>query len=71
MARSRLVPVSDQLSIPRLELMAALTGVRLMEFVRQSLELSLGSRAEQWRYICVRWNPADFGTRGMSLSTLT
>ena len=41
MARSSLAPVSDQLSIPLLKLMAALTGDRLMEFVRQSLNLSL------------------------------
>ena len=106
MARSRLAPVSEQLSIPRLELMAALTGVRLMEFIRESLDLSLPtvcywtdsmdalfwitsvkprrvfvenrvaailrlSRTDQWRHVRGDQNPADLGTRGMSLSALT
>ena len=106
MARSRLAPLSAQLSIPRLELMAALIGARLMEFVRQSLGVSSPlvrfwtdsmdvlfwitsqkprrvfvdnrvvailrlSSAGQWRHVRGELNPADLGTRGMSLAALT
>ena len=39
MAKGRLAPLEPNLTIPRLELMAALIGVRLMEFVRESLRL--------------------------------
>ena len=39
MAKSRLAPVSPVLTIPRLELMGALIGARLMNFVQESLVL--------------------------------
>ena len=39
MAKGRLAPLDPNLTIPRLELMAALIGVRLMEFVRSTLKL--------------------------------
>ncbi|XP_043242087.1 uncharacterized protein LOC122391851 isoform X2 [Amphibalanus amphitrite] len=39
-ARARLAPLKPVLTIPRLELMAALTGARLMDFVRESLNLA-------------------------------
>ena len=103
--RSRLAPLSTQLSIPRLELMAALIGSRLMDFVRKTLNLtsptvffwtdsmdvlfwiSCGkprkifvenrvaailqlTRADQWRHVRGEDNPADLGTRGLSLKAL-
>ncbi|XP_043209416.1 uncharacterized protein LOC122374634 isoform X2 [Amphibalanus amphitrite] len=104
-ARSRLAPLSTQLTIPRLELMGALIGARLMDFVRKSLNMSSPtvyfwtdsmdviywiscgrprklfvenrvsailqlSRADQWRHVRGEENPADLGTRGMSLESL-
>ncbi|XP_043223735.1 uncharacterized protein LOC122382456 isoform X1 [Amphibalanus amphitrite] len=105
-AKSRLAPAASSLSVPRLELMAALIGCRLMDFVIRSLDLSnprvvywtdamdvlywldqrralkvfvrnrvtsilqLTSR-DNWRYVRGQDNPADLGTRGMSLSDLT
>ena len=106
MARGRLAPLSPSLTIPRLELMAALTGARLMQFVTESLALTSPSvtywsdstdvlhwlnrkkplkmfvenrvktvleltTADQWRYVRGSENPADLGTRGISLSSLT
>lgn len=105
MAKSRLAPLTPALSVPRLELMAALIGCRLMEFVQQSLNLIDPqvlywtdamdvlfwlssskqlkrfvqnrvtsilklSRVEQWRHVGGENNPADLGTRGMSLAAL-
>ena len=105
-ARSRLAPLSTRLTIPRLELVAALTGARLMDFVQKSLNLSSPtvvfwtdsmdvlywiscgrprklfvenrvsailqlSRANQWRHVRSEENPADLGTRGLSLGALT
>lgn len=105
MAKSRLAPVTPALSVPRLELMAALIGCRLMEFVRSSLGLDAPrvvywtdakdvlywisskkalklfvhnrvrtitemSSPEQWRHVRGEDNPADVGTRGMSLAAL-
>ncbi|XP_043240791.1 uncharacterized protein LOC122391174 [Amphibalanus amphitrite] len=105
MAKSRLAPVTPALSVPRLELMAALIGCRLMEFVRSSLSLDAPrvvywtdakdvlywisskralklfvhnrvkaitemSSPEQWRHVRGEDNPADIGTRGMSLAVL-
>ncbi|KAF0291508.1 hypothetical protein FJT64_001107 [Amphibalanus amphitrite] len=94
------------LSVPRLELMAALIGCRLMDLVRSALDLTeprvvywtdamdvlfwldqrramkvfvqnrvtsilqLTSR-DQWRHVRGQDNPADLGTRGLSLSELT
>ena len=104
-ARSRLAPLSAHMTIPRLELMAALTGTRLMAFVQESLKLvspsvffwtdstdvlywiSCGkprkvfvenrvaailkrSRIEQWHHVRGKQNPADLGTRGLSLAAL-
>ena len=103
MAKGRLAPLDPNLTIPRLELMAAVIGVRLMEFIRTSLELEnppvtywsdsidvlCWIRSEKprkvfvqnrlsairklsppgrWRYIRGAENPADLGTRGISLS---
>ena len=39
MAKGRLAPINPRLTIPRLELMAALIGVRLMSFIRNTLDL--------------------------------
>ena len=104
-AKSRLAPVASVLSIPRLELMAALISSRLMDFVRRSLDLTdvrvvywtdamdvlywldqrralkvfvqnrvssilqLTSR-DQWRHVRGPDNPADLGTRGLTMSEL-
>ena len=38
-AKSRLAPMDPNLTIPRLELMAALSGARLMHFIGESLGL--------------------------------
>ena len=104
-AKSRLAPLSPSLTIPRLELMAELIGVRLMRFVcsatglespsvvywtdsmdvlcwiRQSRpqktfvenrvrEISRLSSVDQWKHIEGSLNPADLGTRGVSLMKL-
>ncbi|KAF0294125.1 hypothetical protein FJT64_008179 [Amphibalanus amphitrite] len=105
-AKSRLAPAAPALSVPRLELMAALIGCRLMDLVRSALDLTeprvvywtdamdvlfwldqrrtmkvfvqnrvtsilqLTSR-DQWRHVRGQDNPADLGTRGLSLSELT
>ena len=104
-AKSRLAPAAPVLSVPRLELMAALIGCRLMDFVKRALDLTdprvvywtdamdvlfwldqrrvmkvfvqnrvtsilqLTSR-DQWRHVRGQDNPADLGTRGLSLSEL-
>ena len=47
MAKSRLAPLTPALSVPRLELMATLIGARLMDFVRQSLNLE-DARVVYW-----------------------
>ena len=39
MAKSRLAPLDPHLSVPRMELMAALIGARLMKFIRDTLEI--------------------------------
>lgn len=38
-AKGRLAPINPNLTVPRLELMAALIGARIMEFVKVSLGL--------------------------------
>ena len=105
MAKSRLAPVTPVLSVPRLELMAALIGCRLMDFVRQALDLTdpqvfywtdamdvilwlkskkklklfvqnrvtsilETSQPDQWHHVRGEENPADLGTRGMSMNAL-
>ena len=105
MAKSRLAPVTPVLSVPRLELMAALIGCRLMDFVRKALDLVDPrifywtdamdvifwlnspkkmkvfvqnrvasilqlSQPGQWHHIRGEDNPADLGTRGMSMIAL-
>ncbi|XP_043202497.1 uncharacterized protein LOC122370716 isoform X2 [Amphibalanus amphitrite] len=39
MSKSRLAPLSPHLTIPRLELMAAVVGARLMDFIKNALHL--------------------------------
>ena len=105
-ARSRLAPLATPLTIPRLELLAALVGTRLMVFVQKALNLTSptvffwtdsmdviywiscqkprkvfvenrvaailqSSRVDQWRHVRGEDNPADLGTRGLSLASLT
>ncbi|XP_043242854.1 uncharacterized protein LOC122392251 [Amphibalanus amphitrite] len=105
MSKSRLAPLTPALSVPRLELMGALIGARLMDFVRQALSLESPqvvywtdsmdvifwlkskkklklfvqnrvttilqlTRAEQWHHVRGQDNPADLGTRGMSMTAL-
>ena len=104
-AKGRLAPLSPGLTVPRLELMAALTGARLMRFVSESLNLTspcvtywtdsmdvlcwiqsdrlfkvfVQNRVttireltdpDSWRFIRGVENPADLGTRGISLTQL-
>ena len=106
MAKARLAPLNPNLTIPRLELMAALIGARLMEFVKETLELQAPkvvfwtdstdvlywlwnrkprkvfvenrvanilelTRPHHWRHVKGLDNPADLGTRGVSLSTVS
>ena len=106
MAKSRLAPLKPNLTIPRLELMAALIGARLMRFIEDALRLQdpsvvfwtdstdvlhwlwnnkprkvfvenrVGSileltRPGQWRHVRGVENPADLGTRGVPLSTIS
>ena len=106
-AKSRLAPSKNKLSIPRLELIAALMGARLYRFVREAIdrvglnltvsffsdsqdvlywlqrrrptkvfvsnrvtEILKLTTVENWHYIPTEKNPADLGTRGISLHTL-
>ena len=106
LAKSRLAPLQPSLTIPRLELMAALIGVRLMSFIKETLSIcgdhvqywtdSMDvlywiwsqkplkmfvrnrvsailevSQPEQWKHVKGDQNPADLGTRGISLRNLT
>ena len=103
--KGRLAPINPSLTVPRLELMAALTGARLMAFVTESLCLSSPSVTywtdstdvlcwiksgklfrvfvqnrvtaireltdpDSWRFVRGLENPADLGTRGITLSQL-
>ena len=105
MAKSRLAPLSPKLTVPRLELVAALIGVRLMRFVSSAIglesprvvywtdsmdvlywirrtkplkvfvenrvrEICRLSSVDQWRHIEGSHNPADLGTRGITLLQL-
>ena len=104
-AKARLAPLKPALTIPRLELMAAVVGCRLMQFVCESLNLCEPrvtywtdatdvlywlsgkrllrvfvqnrvtsilqmSRSDQWRHVRGGENPADLGTRGVSVTAL-
>ncbi|XP_045132204.1 uncharacterized protein LOC123516668 [Portunus trituberculatus] len=104
-AKGRLVPLNPSLTIPRLELMAAFIGVKLMNTVSKALDLhpptitywsdSMDvicwiksdkplklfvknqvssilefSCREEWHHVSSLDNPADLGTRGISLSSL-
>ncbi|KAK4309817.1 hypothetical protein Pmani_018578 [Petrolisthes manimaculis] len=104
-AKGRLSPLTPSLTIPRLELMAAYIGVKLMKTVCQALDLHQPnvlywsdsmdvicwiksnkqlklfvknrvssirqlSSPEQWHHVSGLANPADLGTRGISLSNL-
>ena len=106
LAKARLAPLKPSLTIPRLELMAALIGMRLMCFIKETLSVSgpqvhywtdsmdvlcwirskkplkafVGNRvsailedttAEQWSHVTTDQNPADLGTRGISLRSLS
>jgi hypothetical protein len=103
-SKTRLAPLKNRLSIPRLELLAALIGVRLCRSVlgslpvshqpqsvryfsdsqdvlfwlqrRRPLKLFVANRVKEilelssvddWTYISTADNPADLGTRGLSL----
>ena len=105
MAKGRLAPLNPTLTIPRLELMAALSGARLMHFISESLELVVSSATfwtdstdvlhwirnkkqrkifvqnrvssilrltspEQWFHVKGVENPADPGTRDISLQAM-
>ena len=105
MAKSRLAPLTPALSVPRLELMATLIGARLMDSVKQALDLKNPrviywtdsmdvifwlkgkkklklfvqnrvttvlqlTQPDQWHHVSGEHNPADLGTRGMSITAL-
>ena len=104
-SKSRLAPVRPVLTIPRLELMAAVVGARLMNFVQESLALRnppvtfwtdstdvlcwirnkkqrkifVQNRvsnilqltdSDQWYHVRGSENPADLGTRGVTLQAI-
>ena len=104
-SKTRLSPLKA-LSIPRLELMGALIGIRLTKQISAALEIPVtdttfwvdsmnvlhwihgrsrdykpfvahrvgeihdNSCPDQWRYVPTEWNPADFGSRGMTVSEM-
>ena len=104
-AEGRLAPLRPGLTIPRLELMAAVIGARLMTFIKESLHLENPTvtywtdstdvlywirnqkqrkifvhnrvstirqltEPERWNYVKGTENPADLGTRGISVQTM-
>ena len=104
-SKTRLSPLKA-MSIPRLELMGAVIGLRLTKQISSALEIPLSqatfwvdsmnviywihgqsrnykpfvshcvgeiherSEPNQWRYVPTKQNPADFGTRGLTVSEL-
>ena len=104
-SKTRLSPLKA-MSIPRLELMGAVIGLRLTKQISSALEIPLSqatfwvdsmnviywihgqsrnykpfvshrvgeiheqSDPNQWRYVPTKQNPADFGTRGLTVSEL-
>ena len=105
MAKSRLAPLDPKLTIPRMELMAALIGARLLKFIQDALKVQTPNAVlwtdstdvlfwirndkprkifvenrvsaildltnpDQWRHVKGVDNPADLGTRGMSVSAV-
>ena len=104
-SKTRLSPLKA-MSIPRLELMGAVIGLRLTKQISAALEIPLSpatfwvdsmnvvywihgqsrnykpfvshrvgeiheqSDPNQWRYVPTKQNPADFGTRGLTVSEL-
>ena len=106
MAKSRLAPIDANLTIPRMELMAALIGARLMKFIQEALQIQQpravfwtdsmdvlywlwnnkprktfvdnrvssileSTNREQWRHVKGTDNPADLGTRGLTISAVS
>ena len=106
MAKSRLAPMEANLTIPRMELMAALIGTRLVKFIQDALQLQEprvvfwtdsmdvlywlwnnkprktfvdnrvssileSTNRDQWRHVGGTDNPADLGTRGLTIAALS
>ncbi|KRY32962.1 hypothetical protein T01_14861 [Trichinella spiralis] len=70
MSKTRIAPVK-RVTLPRLELMAALITARLLSFVKTSLEMKFELTDAQWWIYCPTTdNPAGVLTRGCRLKDL-